>query len=48
MKVIIELEVSHPEKTTPQSIKETVYQYLIELIDDDSLGFDIEQPTERD
>ena len=39
MKVIIELEVSHPEKTTPQSIKEAVYQYLLQLIDDDSLDF---------
>jgi len=43
MKVIIELEVSHPEKTTPQSIKEAVYQYLIDLIDDDSLDFTIEK-----
>ena len=43
MKVTIELEVTRPEKTTPQSIKEAVYQYLIELIDDDSLEFNIEQ-----
>ena len=43
MKVTIELEVSHPEKTTPQSIKEAVYQYLIDLIDDDSLDFEVEK-----
>ena len=43
MKVIIELEVNHPEKTTPQSIKEAVYQYLIDLIDDDSLDFIVEK-----
>ncbi len=43
MKVIIELEVSHPEKTTPQSIKEAVYQYLIDLIDDDSLDFEVKK-----
>ena len=43
MKVTIELEVNHPEKTTPQSIKEAVYQYLIDLIDDDSLDFTIEK-----
>jgi hypothetical protein len=39
MKIIIELEVTHPETTTPQSIKEAVYQYLLQLIDDDSLDF---------
>ena len=39
MKVIIELEVNHPEKTNPQSIKEAVYEYLQQLIDDDSLDF---------
>ena len=43
MKVIIELEVNHPEKTTPQSIKEAVYQYLIDLIDDDSLDFEVKK-----
>ena len=42
MKVIIELEVTHTETTTPQSIKEAVYQYLMELIQDDSLDFKIE------
>ena len=39
MKVIIELEINHPEETTPQSIKEAVYEYLQQLIDDDSLDF---------
>ena len=40
MKVIIELELYYYK--TPQSIKEAVYQYLIDLIDDDSLDFKIE------
>ena len=43
MKVTIELEVNHPEKTTPQSIKEAVYEYLLQLIDDDSLDFVIKK-----
>jgi len=43
MKVIIELEVDHPEKTKPQSIKEAVYEYLQQLIDDDSLDFVIKK-----
>jgi hypothetical protein len=39
MKVTIELQINHSEKTTPQCIKEAVYEYLQQLIDDDSLDF---------
>jgi hypothetical protein len=40
MKVVIELEVNN---TDPQTIKEAVYQYLLQLMDDDSLDFVIKK-----
>ncbi len=42
--VTIEIEIEADEdcETHDQSVKEAVYQYLMELIDDDSLDFTIE------
>jgi hypothetical protein len=43
MKVIIELELSgDPEDT--RAVREAVYDYLEQLIDDDSLDYTVENP----
>ena len=45
MTVTIELEIDteHSNESNEEAIKEAVYQYLMELIDDDSLEFAIEK-----
>ena len=45
MKVTIELEIEADgnNKTNEEAIKEAVYQYLQELIEDDSLDFTVEK-----
>ena len=40
MKVTIELELES-DTASEETIKEAVYRYLLELIDDDSLEYDI-------
>lgn len=41
-KVIIALEMTGDFKNNPEATKEAVYSYLQELIDDNSLDFEIE------
>tara|TARA_Y100001938_G_C7785413_1_gene279938 strand:+ start:164 stop:301 length:138 start_codon:yes stop_codon:yes gene_type:complete len=44
MTVTIQIEIDADEicETYDEAVKEAVYQYLMELIDDDSLDFTIE------
>ena len=45
MTITIELEIETDEtsETYDESLKEAVYEYLLQLIDDDSLDFTVEK-----